>query len=52
VATSGKCSRFIGQAIRLPSTIEISTAVWLMNPLNSRVITTSSRMTAAARAMC
>ncbi len=47
-----KCSRSIGIAMRLPMMIEISTAVWLMKPVNSRLMSTINRMTTAASTMC
>jgi hypothetical protein len=50
--TSWKDSRPIGQAIRQPMMIEMSTAVWPMNPENMRVMTMIETMTAAASRMC
>src|ERR1700728_3351952 len=51
-ATSWKCSRPIGHAIRQPMMIEMSTAVWPMKPENMRVMTMIETMTAAASRMC
>ena len=50
--TLEKCSRPIGQATRVPIAIESSTAIWLTKPRNTRVITTMSRITSPASAMC
>src|SRR3984957_20976849 len=50
--TSLNFSRPIGQAMKQPMMIEISTAVWPMNPENIRVMRTISKMTAAASRMC
>jgi hypothetical protein len=44
--------RPIGQAMKQPMMIEISTAVWPMNPENIRVMRMIIPMTAAASRMC
>src|ERR1700744_2904868 len=46
-----KLSRCIGQAMKQPMMIEISTAVWPMNPEKIRGMRMISRMTAAASTM-
>src|ERR1700734_305775 len=50
--TPEKLSRCIGQAMKQPIMIEISTAVWPMNPEKIRVMRMISKMTAAASTMC
>src|ERR1700760_871247 len=52
VDTSWKDSRPIGQAMRQPMMIAISTAVCPMNPENIRVMAMIKTMTAAASRMC
>jgi hypothetical protein len=48
--TLEKFSRCIGHATSVPITMESSTAIWLMNPRNSLVITTMSSITRPASA--
>src|ERR1700744_461944 len=50
--TPEKLSRCIGQAMKQPRMIEISTAVWPMNPRNIRVMMMIRAITAAASRMC
>ena len=50
--TEEKSVRPIGQATSVPMTIESRTAIWLMKPRNTRVITTISSTTRPASAMC
>src|ERR1700744_1933938 len=50
--TPEKLSRCIGQAMKQPRMIEISTAGWPMKPRNTRVMMMIIKMTAAASRMC